>query len=459
MKYATITGKRQKNAHLSKVYFVAIIFLAVKLITLSSYKTAWWDASVYTGMGKYIYSLGDAGLWENSRPIVWPLMLGFFWKIGINPSIAGKITEIILGSLCILLTYFIGKKIFSGKTGLIAAFFLAISPTFFFFDGIMLTEIASTFFALLAIYFLTKERHFLFGLFFGISFMTRFLQLFAFAGIIAALICNKKSAKTIKKAFFGFVMAVLPYMALNQAMYNNAFLPFIKQVFLTANSGWANHRPLAYYFMELFRENFLYLLFIAGIFLSFRKKGSKLVTFPLILTFLFFILMRQKEMRFLIILMPYMYLLVSNALLHFSRKSYIKKSIPFLLILLFAFSAIKISVNLAEESRKENKYSELQDILESSSGNIWVSSPIIAAESDKGIGRLFYYPVFGQDLNKLLEESASADYILMDACDLGCNPNDLKCGSSKKEMISFFRQKFDEIYSMQGECPQFGFRK
>ncbi|MEK6876668.1 MAG: hypothetical protein AABX63_04600, partial [Nanoarchaeota archaeon] len=62
--------------------FLFFIFLIVKLVSLFAAADIWWDSAVYLGMGKYIYSSGDSGLWEASRPLVWPLILGFFWKIG-----------------------------------------------------------------------------------------------------------------------------------------------------------------------------------------------------------------------------------------------------------------------------------------------------------------------------------------------------------------------------------------
>jgi hypothetical protein len=289
--------------------------------------------------------------------------------------------------------------------------------------------------------------------------MARFLQLFAFAGVILALVYNKQDTKIYKMIFFGFVIAIFPYMALNQALYHNALLPFINQVFLTAGSGWLNHEPLSYYFIGLFRENFLYPLFIAGIFLSFRKPSSRLVIFPLAFFFLFFSLIKQKEMRFLIILMPYMLLLASYALFRFAEpRKHFKKFMPFLMLLLFAFSAIKITTDLASESEKTNKYSDLRGILEKSSGNIWISSPVIAAESGKRIHRLVYYPVFGRDL-KLIKESDNADFIFIDMCDLECKPNDADCLGRKKDILSYFRQKFAEVYSSDGECRQFVFRR
>ncbi|MBI2656782.1 hypothetical protein HYX03_03515, partial [Candidatus Woesearchaeota archaeon] len=93
------------------VYIVALFFIA-KFLTLQNYKTVWWDAAVYINMGKYIYSFGNAGLWEASRPIVWPLILGFLWKSGFNAIILGRVMEIVFGSLCIYLAYLIGRRIF-----------------------------------------------------------------------------------------------------------------------------------------------------------------------------------------------------------------------------------------------------------------------------------------------------------------------------------------------------------
>lgn len=439
------------------IYLIVLVFFIAKLFTLSFYKTIWWDASVYIGMGKYIYSLGSAGLWEPSRPLIWPLALGFFSKFGI---LVGKILDIVFGSLAIFLAYLIGKEIFNEKTGLLAAFFLAISPTFFIFNGIMLTETISTFFSLLAVYFLLKNRHFLSGIFFGVAFMARFLQLFVFLAILFALIYNKKDSKAFQGIFLGFLLAISPYLILNHILYNNALFPFFQQVFLTANSGWLNHHPISYYFIELFKENLLYLLFIAGIVLAIKKKESRLIVFPLVILLVFFNLIKQKEMRFLIMLLPYTYLLVSYALFYFiSQKKIFKNAAIYLIVVLLFLSAIRISMFLQSEAGKTDKYDALQAKLEEAKGNIWISSPVIAAESNKKISRLIYHPVFWQDLDEMLLESRKADFIFIDTCDFGCRPFDEGCENNKKEMMTFFKQNFNEVYSRQGDCSQFAFKK
>ena len=66
-----------------KVFLIIfLLFIVVKIFSLFVSHDIWWDSSVYLGIGKYIYSSGEAGLWEPSRPLVWPLMLGFFWEMG-----------------------------------------------------------------------------------------------------------------------------------------------------------------------------------------------------------------------------------------------------------------------------------------------------------------------------------------------------------------------------------------
>jgi hypothetical protein len=96
---------------------------------------------------------------------------------------------------------------------------------------------------------------------------------------------------------------------------------------------------------------------------------------------------------------------------------------------------------------------------EDDEGNIWISSPIMAVESDKRIGKLIYYPVFWQDFGELLQKSKEASFIFLDTCDLGCRPYDNGCEEYKTEMTAFFRQNFKQTYSVQGECQQFVFRK
>ena len=445
---------------------ITLVFLFIKLITLNFYKIVWWDSAVYIGMGKYIYSLGNAGLWENSRPIVWPLILGFFWKLGFNVILVGRIMEVIFGGLCILMTYLIGRRLFNEKTAMLSSLLLAISPTFFFFGGVMLTEIISTFFALSGIYYFIERKHLLSGLFLGIAFMTRFLQLIVFIALVIVILIyfNKKDIKNQSKIFIGLLIAVLPYLALNLVLYNNAFLAFAQQLYLSNNSGWFNYHSLNYYLIELFKENFLYLLFVFGIFLLFKGKGinKKIIVISFYLFFIFFNSIKQKEMRFLIISFPYLYLLVSYFVvtIYDKFKNQFKYAILIIILLSFVFSFIKINSYYKEEISKHDVYKELQNRFQEQNvrGDTWVSNPIIPVKTDKLV-KLIYYPTFNETKKgELIKEKSS--FIFLDFCDLGCRPGDINCSTNKVELLNFLKNELKVEYSsIMNDCEQYIFKR
>src|SRR3989338_6835458 len=122
---------------------IFLIFLIVKLFSLFVVADIWWDSAVYLGMGNYIYSSGNSGLWEDSRPLVWPLILGFFWKIGLDAIFFCKLFFILFSLGILFLTYLIALEAFNRKTAIISALFLATSQTFFLFSNVLHSEIPS----------------------------------------------------------------------------------------------------------------------------------------------------------------------------------------------------------------------------------------------------------------------------------------------------------------------------
>ena len=112
------------------------LFVAANVLMFST--NIYWDSAVYVGMGKYIYSLGESGLWEASRPLAWPLMLGGLWKVGLNPLIFGKILGIMFHLGIVYMTFLIGKKIFSKDIALLGAFFVGTMPIFLNIDKILI---------------------------------------------------------------------------------------------------------------------------------------------------------------------------------------------------------------------------------------------------------------------------------------------------------------------------------
>ena len=170
--------------------FLSIFFLffIVRIFSLFITHDIWWDSSVFVGMGKYIYSFSESGLWEASRPLVWPLILGFFWKVGLDVIIFGKLMMVFFELGILLLTYLIADRLFDKKTAILSVVFLSLSSTFFLFGNVLQSGIPSSFFVLLGFYYFITGKYGLSGLFLGIAFMTRFFQIFAFIPLMLLLI-------------------------------------------------------------------------------------------------------------------------------------------------------------------------------------------------------------------------------------------------------------------------------
>jgi predicted membrane-bound dolichyl-phosphate-mannose-protein mannosyltransferase len=183
---------------------IFLLFLIVKVFSLFVAHDIWWDSSVYIGMGKYIYSFGEIGLWEISRPIVWPLILGFFWKTGLDYVLFGKILVVLFSLGTLLLTYLIAGRLFNKKIALLASVFLSLSSTFFVFGNVLHTEIPSAFFVLLGFWFFIRKEYNFSGLFFGLAFMTRFFQIFAFISLFLLLSYFVMKKKESFNALFFF---------------------------------------------------------------------------------------------------------------------------------------------------------------------------------------------------------------------------------------------------------------
>ena len=124
----------------SAVIIILVLFLLLSILLINSNQIS-WDSAVYIGMGKYIFSHGHDGLWEPIRPPILPLILGFFWKIGINPLVAGRIFILLASLSAIILTYSISKKLFDKNTAIASSALVAFSALMLKAGSQLLVEI------------------------------------------------------------------------------------------------------------------------------------------------------------------------------------------------------------------------------------------------------------------------------------------------------------------------------
>mgnify|MGYP001609020117 FL=1 len=415
---------------------VAIIslFLCANIIFLNFYSDVWWDSSVYIGMGKYIFSFGKSGLWEESRPLIFPFILGIGWKLGFDAVYFGRVVSVIFAILTILMTYSIGLKLFSKKAGLLAAFFTAFSYTFLFYSPNILTEMPSMLFLLLAFYFFLGNRFFLMGLTAGIAVMTRLFQTFALIGLgLVFLVSMRKKPNFARKLFYcaaGFLMLVLPYLILNYYIYNDMLEPFKVQTHLTRTTGWMHYEEALFYIKGLLKENFFIVLLLL-LPLFFRKDHGFLALFLIPSIYLtIFSIVRNKDMRYALIAMPFLYLLLSYCMIQIYNKIKHKKlALAVFALLSAAWTATTFmsfqNIVLYNYQRNDEGFLHFQDYLRDNNGNAWITNPLYALHSDQKIDGLLYFYSSQNLINFINYKKDYVDTILFNSCDIPCPPAEL----------------------------------
>jgi len=449
-----------------KVFFIILLlFLILKIYSLFVVHDIWWDSSVYLGMGKYIYSSGEVGLFESSRPIVWPLMLGFFWKLGLDAILFGKLLVILFSSGILILTYLIALDVFNKKIAVISSLFLIFSQTFFLFNNILHTEIPSTFFILLGVYYFIKKKYNYSGLFLGIAFMTRFFQIFAFIPLALILFYLFLKKKVPYKVLFYFslffLIPVVPYLILNYILYNNPFHPFLLQSFMSKFTGLVFSQPFYFYFIELVKENVLVLFSILGLLFIFKKYDFKKSTIAIVFLSIFipYNLVAHKEMRLLIPALPFLYILTSYGLFYFINL--FKKNKTLILSSLLIIFLILSVPNLKFDKYEDNldpfyNYVDNENI----NNGLWISNPAFIAFSNNKADELIYFPLYdSKKIDILTANIGNANHILINTCDLlPCPSSDSSCGQKHKEFINLLKNNYNlALNSEYGQCEYYIF--
>jgi len=449
------------------LFLIIIIFLLVFFLYLNPNDDLWWDSSVYIGMGEYIYSFGEVGLYEDSRPLIWPLILGFFWKIGLDIIFFGKFFVLLFGVGIIILTYHIASDLFDKKIALLSSLLLAFSPTFFLFNSILFTGIPSTFFSMLGIYFFIKGRYYLAGMLFGISFMTRFFQILVIIPVylfFIYLIYKRKA--TIKKFLISnlfFLIPIIPFLIFNFILYDNPLHPFLLQAWMTKFTGWIYHQPFNFYFLNLIKENVLILFSILGTIFIFKNEKYKkfIVPFVFLFAFISFNFAQHKEMRLLLPILPFLYILTSYGIIKFSNLFIKHKNILLFIIILIGIFQVIPNLRLNDYDDNLDFFYNFFQNNEINNG-VWISNPSFIVNTGLKADELIYFPLYDiTKMKKLQIKLEEADYVLINTCDLlPCPPWENSCNREHDNFIGLLNEKFEvNYYNKLGECKQYIFTK
>lgn len=206
--------------------------------------------------------------WEKPPLFFW-LQVAAMKVFGIN-EFAARFPNALIGVICLLTFYFIGKKHFSPKFGMIWAvvFFGSLLPHIYFKSGII--DPVFNFFIFLSIYYMVLvvgksgkrivKYALLAGFFSGLSVVTKGPVGFLLLGLTFTVYVSIKRFKVFPKFshilvfFFGFIFTIGAWLSIELAQNGwDVLVQFIEYQVELFNSGVAGHeQPFYYHFVVVF---------------------------------------------------------------------------------------------------------------------------------------------------------------------------------------------------------------
>ncbi|MBT3297477.1 phospholipid carrier-dependent glycosyltransferase [archaeon] len=472
---------------------ILILALIVRISHLLKNFPLWWDSYVYIGMAKYIYSLGQIGLWESLRPLVWPVILGFFWKLNFPLLLTIKVFDVIFSLISIILVYKICEKYFSKITADLASLIFAITPLYTVFVGLALTEPLSLCFATLALYFFldkSKKYHLYFtGLFIGLAFLTKYpLGILLPAFIITQLLSSDYNINNVHEKFFSknnlynkikqitkltlsFIITIAPYLILNQILYSNMLEPFIKGTSIMNTQTWLYSGDVWFYFTEFIHANKLFLFIYFALLIFIFKKQWKdekylimVISSAMIIAYFSFSVAR-KEVRYMTLALPFLSILIADIVyLAYSYLSKFRKAIirPQALLFIFTVLIILTQLDVANNLVYDHDSSPIID-----NDNFDGVEEVIALmqEENRGVGVFASNPALMLCLDKrmiptsnmyeasqiYLWQEENFNYIYLDSCDFRCQDTDFECINSTEEFYNLVKFNNELVFESNNE--------
>ncbi len=436
---------------------ILFVSLLIRLVYLYFNHPLWWDSHVYVGMGKYIFSNGQIGIWESFRPLVHPIILGTFWYFRLDPVIVGKILDLVFSLTSIYLVHLLGKQVFNKKTGLIAAGIFSLTPLFIMYTGLILTEPLAITLGLWGTYLFLKGNKwglFFAGILLSLSFQTKFPQGIIFAGIILIMLLKKEKIidkiKTLSAISTGFIITTVPYMIFNYFRYPNILEPFISGAQIVTTSTWIYGAGKLYYLNNFFLSNWIYLFFFGYFYYFFKEKNWKnqqhnvLVLISILFLLYFSFHVPRKEIRYLTTTLPFFTILMSYTITKIYHKLKTAPS-PFMrpkafIIICVILLAVHVPVSITFETTPTFE-KEIQQTIEKYQlqGTILTTDPSFVSFSEQPIVILSAGMQYGPKIYQ--QQQGKYELIYINDCDLLCAPGDNAC---EKEKETFLQQVYVE---------------
>lgn len=463
-------NKIKNHIILNKSKYLLGILLGFSLLVRIWYSSRdsliWWDEAVYIDMGKYLATMGQIGFWEFFRPPALPIFYAIIYKLHLPLIFFGKSIVVLASVGLIYLVYLLAEKIKNG-TGLYAGLFLSITPVFFYFSKIPLSDILSAFFAILALYFFINKRDFISGIFVGIAFLSRFPQGLVLVPILFSLLYreyNKGEEDYFKRIFYsglkiiaGFFVLVIPYLISNYFFYGSMFEPIQYANQIIARYNFLYFKGFWYYLNEFWQiAPFLFFSAFSLIIVAFQFKKKSIKNVSLVSIFIttvvfctYFFLQMHKELRYSIAFIPYLAVLSGVGFAWILEKAVEKNvlKIIFMIGIIFFLFKAKPYILYSEIDPYKDFYSYFLD-----KKGIYISTtPVPAAVGNILIPELFESYNAERGFNEVLNRRLNQiDGVIMSSSDIFCADKAID-GNCDKEISNIYKRlkqaDFKQVYS------------
>jgi len=429
------------------LYLIIGIFLLSQLVIV---KTIWnqppiWDASVYIGMGKRIFSSWQFGIWEAFRPLMLPVILGTLWKLGLPMIGFPYLLSTLVSTAGLAVIYFLVKDITDKRTALYTAGITASTFVFYKWSFNVLTGIPASTLVFIACYSVYRDKELLGGVFNGLAFLTRFPS--AIVGpALAGYVFLRDVRDDFKQAFMnalyytiGFFAVSLPFFAFSQHLYGNFLEPITAGASVPLQSNPDKFLYGLFYLKEAIFANPLLLLIPLGLYTAVKNRERVYGAFGSALIFLygFFTVYQHKDPRFMLLFLPLMSLFSARGLVYIeeylSERPRIGKStvLRLFLIVFIVLTAFNFSVNYTQNQWSNDVRIEFLKGMEELDGVVAGNDPVVNVYGD-----FEYVPLRPENLNETYSSvKGEADYYVFDSSRWYCSEVIPNCQSRVDRVV------------------------
>lgn len=293
-----------------------------------------------------------------------------------NPSLflmIPRIVNVIIGCATIILTYFVGKKIFNKKTGVVAAVFSAVEYQLFSQSLVGLHQSLAALSTLPIFYFLnsylykpTKRNLYLLSIFTGIGASIHHTTILFLPVILIVLIINLKKTSFGKNlhvyliAFFlGIFFSILGN--LNWIFHFQESLRFLHLGEDVSKIAFSSHQFFSYtipsfflwFFSELTKQDYVlgFLMFISSLTFVIKREKKYLIIFIFFITYnIYFYNWAYRWLHILIGIIPIMTIFAADLAISISDK--VNKKFVYVIIPLITIPSVISIISLTIDHNK-----------------------------------------------------------------------------------------------------------